>query len=50
MLINEYVAMELHKRKQVEIAREAHGNRILAEIMNEFKFGLVNNKERKNNR
>ncbi|GAB4512553.1 MAG: hypothetical protein OHK0046_12260 [Anaerolineae bacterium] len=48
MLINEYVAMELHKRRQDEIEAKAHGNRTLAEIIAEFKTNL--NSERKNRR
>lgn len=47
MLMNEYVAMELHKRKQSELEAKAHGNRTLAEIITEFKATM---QERKNRR
>lgn len=51
MLINEYVALNLHKVKELELkSEEARGNRALAEIIMEFKSEARNRRVRKANR
>lgn len=51
MLMNEFVAMRLHKNKMQEVRREAHGNRALDEAMTEIKLEQErrNRKQRRRN-
>lgn len=46
MLINEFVALELHKQR-VNTQERVQGNRTLAEIITEFKLYPANRAERK---